>query len=167
MHEHEGNHQEQVGEVIKQTGASIDDLALKMLFVTIQQINLEVCIEYAVNNSVLHSFIVASTYDMTWLGDTIIWSKPGFSGGKNEKEGINLRGSCKWRGVSIPCTLVEYLFHQPRMTAFVPITCSHNVRTEFETKDDSSIYIIAQDVARVMANQSWKTSALHPRSWNN
>jgi hypothetical protein len=30
----EGNHQEQVGELIKQTAASIDDLALKMLFVT-------------------------------------------------------------------------------------------------------------------------------------
>ena len=36
----EGNHQEQVGELIKQTVASIDDLALKMLFVTIQQNNL-------------------------------------------------------------------------------------------------------------------------------
>jgi hypothetical protein len=45
----EGNHQEQVGELIKQTAASIDDLALKMLFVTVQQNNLEVCIEYAIN----------------------------------------------------------------------------------------------------------------------
>ncbi|KAG5651691.1 hypothetical protein H0H81_007803 [Sphagnurus paluster] len=43
------NHQEQVGELIKQTAASIDNLALKMLFVTVQQNNLEVCIEYAVN----------------------------------------------------------------------------------------------------------------------
>lgn len=49
IHKDEGNHQEQVGELIKQTAASIDNLALKMLFVTVQQNNLEVCIEYAVN----------------------------------------------------------------------------------------------------------------------
>ena len=49
IHKDEGNHQEQVGELIKQTAASIDNLALKMLFVTVQQNNLEACIEYAVN----------------------------------------------------------------------------------------------------------------------
>jgi len=58
----EGNHQEQVGELIKQTAASINDLALKMLFVTIQQNNLEVCIEYAMNRCVICLFAVASTY---------------------------------------------------------------------------------------------------------
>jgi len=52
INDDEGNHQEQVGELIKQTAASIDNLALKMLFVTIQQNNLEVCIELAVNRSV-------------------------------------------------------------------------------------------------------------------
>jgi hypothetical protein len=57
-----GNHQEQVGELIKQTAASIDDLALKMLFVTIQQNNLEICIENAINKSVIHSSAVFSTY---------------------------------------------------------------------------------------------------------
>ena len=56
----EGNHQEQVGALIKQTAASIDDLALKMLFVTVQQNNLEVCIEYAVNMFVAHVSAVAS-----------------------------------------------------------------------------------------------------------
>ena len=54
-----GNHQEQVGELIKQTAASIDNLALKMLFVTVQRNNLEVCIEYAVNRSVVHLSAVA------------------------------------------------------------------------------------------------------------
>jgi len=49
----ESNHQEQVGELIKQTATSIDDLALKMLFVIVQQNNLEVCIKYAVNRSVV------------------------------------------------------------------------------------------------------------------
>ncbi|KAG6805874.1 hypothetical protein H0H92_013653, partial [Tricholoma furcatifolium] len=44
-----GNHQEQVGKLIKQTTASIDNLALKMLFVTVQQNNLEICIDCAVN----------------------------------------------------------------------------------------------------------------------
>jgi len=58
----EGNHQEQVGELIKQTLASIDDLALKMLFVTIQQNNLRVCIECAVNRFVTHPSTVTSTY---------------------------------------------------------------------------------------------------------
>jgi len=58
----EGNHQEQVGELIKQTAASINDLALKMLFVSVQQNNLEVCIENAVNRSIIHWFAVALIY---------------------------------------------------------------------------------------------------------
>ena len=45
----EGDHQEQIKELIKSTASSIDDLALKMLFVTVQQNNLEVFIQYAVN----------------------------------------------------------------------------------------------------------------------
>jgi len=51
IHKDKGNHQEQVRELIKQTAASINNLALKMLFVTVQQNNLEICIEYAVNQS--------------------------------------------------------------------------------------------------------------------
>ena len=62
LHENEGNHQEQIGELIKQTAASIDNLALKMLFVTVQQNNLEVCIRCAANKSVFHSSTVASPY---------------------------------------------------------------------------------------------------------
>ena len=49
IHKDEGDHQKQVGELIKWTAASIDNLALKMLFVTVQQNNLNVCIECAVN----------------------------------------------------------------------------------------------------------------------
>ena len=49
IHEDEGNHQEQVAELIEQTEASLDDLALKMLFITVQQNNLKVCIKNAVN----------------------------------------------------------------------------------------------------------------------
>jgi hypothetical protein len=71
IHRDEGNHQEQVGKLIKQTAASIDNLTLKMLFVTVQQNNLEVCINCAVNG-----YIFASTNTMrrliykaaTWFG---------------------------------------------------------------------------------------------------
>ncbi|KAG6913995.1 hypothetical protein DXG01_002996, partial [Tephrocybe rancida] len=48
MHDSNGNHQEQVKVLIKRTAESLDDLSLKMLFVSIQQNNLELCIEYAV-----------------------------------------------------------------------------------------------------------------------
>jgi len=58
----ESNHQEQVEELIKQTAVSIDGLALKMLFVTVQQNNLEICIEYAINMSVVYSSTVPSAY---------------------------------------------------------------------------------------------------------
>ena len=50
IHKDEGNHQEQVRELIKQTAASMDNLALKMLFVTVQQNNLDISIHYAVYN---------------------------------------------------------------------------------------------------------------------
>ena len=62
LHEDEGDHQKQVGELIKQTVVSIDDLALKMLFVTVQQSNLEACIEYAVNPFVAQLSAVSVTY---------------------------------------------------------------------------------------------------------
>ena len=48
LHDDEGNHQEQMKELIKQTASSIDNLTLKKLFVTVQQNNLEVCIQYSV-----------------------------------------------------------------------------------------------------------------------
>jgi hypothetical protein len=49
LNDDEGNHQEQIKKLIKHTASSIDNLALKMLFVTVQQNNLEVCIQCAVN----------------------------------------------------------------------------------------------------------------------
>ena len=59
-----GNHQEKVGELIKETAASMDDLALKMLFITVQQNNLEICIKYAVNKYVLLLSAIAPTYSL-------------------------------------------------------------------------------------------------------
>ncbi|KDR86076.1 hypothetical protein GALMADRAFT_150392 [Galerina marginata CBS 339.88] len=65
-----GDHQKQVKKLIKQTAASIDNLALKMLFVTVQQNNLEVSIEYAVNEYIfsvdkMHNLIVNTS---SWFG---------------------------------------------------------------------------------------------------
>ncbi|PPQ72309.1 hypothetical protein CVT25_007814 [Psilocybe cyanescens] len=52
----ESDHQKQIEELIKQIAASIDDLALNMLFVTVQQNNLNICIEYAIQ-SIVHKDI--------------------------------------------------------------------------------------------------------------
>ena len=72
--DNKGNHQEQVGELIKQTAASIDNLALKMLFVTVQQNNLEICIEYAVNMSVVHSSTVPLAYpSISGISSSLPW----------------------------------------------------------------------------------------------
>lgn len=47
MQKDDGNHQDQVKELIEKTADSLDDLALKMLFVSVQQNNLELCFKYA------------------------------------------------------------------------------------------------------------------------
>ena len=43
-----GDHQEQVKGLIEKTAASLDNLALKKLFVSVQRNNLELCIKYAI-----------------------------------------------------------------------------------------------------------------------
>jgi hypothetical protein len=48
MQEDDGKHQDQVKELTEKTADSLDNLALKILFVSIQQNNLELCISYAV-----------------------------------------------------------------------------------------------------------------------
>ena len=48
MHEDDGDHQEQVKELMKKTADSLDDIALKILFVSVQQNNLELCVRYAI-----------------------------------------------------------------------------------------------------------------------
>jgi len=49
MQADDGNHQDQVKELIRKTADSLDNLALKMLFVSVQQNNLELCIRSAIN----------------------------------------------------------------------------------------------------------------------
>jgi hypothetical protein len=97
----EGNHQEQVGELIKQTAASIDDLALKMLFVTVQQNNLEVCIEYAMNRSVVHSICCCfnlSLYCRNIFKDvsTVVYFHLNYKdmSAQMNKEGLDLQAAC-------------------------------------------------------------------------
>jgi len=48
MQADDGNHQDQVKELIQKTADSLDNLALKMLFVSVQQNNLELCIRSAI-----------------------------------------------------------------------------------------------------------------------
>ena len=50
-----GKHQDQVKALIKKTAASLDDTAMKMLFVSVQQNNIELCIEYAIHLYVVFS----------------------------------------------------------------------------------------------------------------
>ncbi|KAG6906696.1 hypothetical protein DXG01_012542 [Tephrocybe rancida] len=53
MHFNDGAHQEQVKKLIEQTAGSLDNLALELLFVSIQQNNLELCMKYAVKQYIL------------------------------------------------------------------------------------------------------------------
>jgi len=48
MQADDGKHQDQVKELIQKTADSLDNLALKMLFVSVQQNNLELCIRSAI-----------------------------------------------------------------------------------------------------------------------
>jgi len=48
IHDDEGNHQDQVKKLIENTASSLDTPALRMLFVSVQQNNMELCIEYAI-----------------------------------------------------------------------------------------------------------------------
>jgi hypothetical protein len=43
-----GKYQDQVKALIEKTASSLDDIALKMLFVSVQQNNVDLCIRYAI-----------------------------------------------------------------------------------------------------------------------
>ena len=45
-----GKHQYQVKALIEKTASSLDDTALKMLFVSVQQNNIKLCIQYAIDS---------------------------------------------------------------------------------------------------------------------
>ena len=58
LHSETGNHQDQVKVLIEKTASSLDDTALKMLFVSVQQNNIDLCVRYAINKYVVFSFFV-------------------------------------------------------------------------------------------------------------
>ena len=44
-----GKHQDQVKVLIEKTASSLDDTALLMLFVSVQQNNIDICVKYAIH----------------------------------------------------------------------------------------------------------------------
>ena len=56
LHSETGNHQDQVKVLIEKTASSLDDDALKMLFVSVQQNNINLCVRYAINLYVMFSY---------------------------------------------------------------------------------------------------------------
>ena len=56
LHKETGNHQEQVKDLIEKTASSLDDTALKILFVSVQQNNIDLCVRYAINRYVMFSY---------------------------------------------------------------------------------------------------------------
>ena len=64
-----GNHQEQVKVLIEKTASSLDNTALKMLFVSVQQNNIDLCVQYAINDVyVIFSLFVRFDNDFFQLG---------------------------------------------------------------------------------------------------
>ena len=56
LHNETGNHQDQVKVLIEKTASSLDDAALKLLFVSVQQNNIDLCVQYAINAYVMFSY---------------------------------------------------------------------------------------------------------------
>ena len=56
LHSETGNPQDQVKVLIEKTASALDDTALKMLFVSVQQNNIELCIRCAIDEYVMFSF---------------------------------------------------------------------------------------------------------------
>ena len=58
LHSETGTHQDQVKVLIEKTASSLDDTALKMLFVSVQQNNIELCVQYAIDKYVIFSLFM-------------------------------------------------------------------------------------------------------------
>jgi len=57
--------------LIERTASSLDDSALKKLFVSVQQNNIELCIQYAIND-LTNDIEDIDTKDMMWF--TMTWT---------------------------------------------------------------------------------------------
>ena len=69
LHKETGNHQEQVKDLIEKTASSLDDTALKILFVSVQQNNIDLCVRYAINEYVMFSYCL---WDLTIIFSSLI-----------------------------------------------------------------------------------------------
>ena len=58
LHSETVNHQDQVKVLIEKTASSLDDAALKILFVSVQQNNIDLCVRYAINSYVMFFLFV-------------------------------------------------------------------------------------------------------------
>ena len=67
LHRETGNHQDQVKVLIEKTASSLDDTALKMLFVSVQQNNIDHCVQYAIITYVLFTLFVRLENDLFQL----------------------------------------------------------------------------------------------------
>ena len=68
LHSETGNHQDQVKVLIEKTASSLDNTALKMLFVSVQQNNIDLCVQYAIDAYVMFSLFVTFDNDLFQLG---------------------------------------------------------------------------------------------------
>ena len=57
LHTETGKHQDQVKVLIERTASLLDDTALKMLFVSVQQNNIELCVQYAIDSYVISHIV--------------------------------------------------------------------------------------------------------------
>ena len=57
--------------LIEKTASSLDDTALKMLFVSVQQNNIDLCVQCAINECVMFSFLRLTSLTFFSLTDQI------------------------------------------------------------------------------------------------
>ena len=60
-------HQNQVKVLIGKTASSLDDDALKMLFVSVQKNNIELCVQYAIDMYIMFSLLRRLEIDLSKL----------------------------------------------------------------------------------------------------
>ena len=67
LHNETGYHQDQVKVLIEKTASSLDDTALKMFFISVQQNNIDLCVRYAINAYVMFTLFVKLDIDLFQL----------------------------------------------------------------------------------------------------
>ena len=67
LHSETGNHQDQVKVLVEKTASSLDDTALKMLFVSVQQNNIDLSVRYAIELYVMFTLFVRFDNDLFQL----------------------------------------------------------------------------------------------------